>query len=248
MAIAVESVEQISLNAVRVTFTEAPERFNQNATNDSLNTQNYLLNTGSPYVQHVAPGDNEFEVVVYFDQALVAGSSLELEIDNIDDDTGTSTVPFTSVAFVAFGAEARAEVPDAGRAGRFDIANPQTVRDSNGGPLGTFPVTETGDLGNDTGRANLRKRVFRRITTRPGGFFHLQNYGVRQEMKTLLTPTRLRELQVDLESQVSREPDVVAARVRVSELAPGVVRVRVRVQDALGPFEIEGSLDLNGDS
>jgi len=43
MAILVESIEQLALNAVRMTFTEQPKRFNSNDLADSLNTENYYL-------------------------------------------------------------------------------------------------------------------------------------------------------------------------------------------------------------
>lgn len=247
MAILVESIEQLALNAVRMTFTEQPKRFNSNDLADSLNTENYYLLFGSPSPQWVAPGDDVFSVIVYFDQVLNAGQVYELEVQRVEEVTGASVVPDTVSTFVAFGEE-RAPVDEPSLRGRFDIANPQTVRDANGGPLGTFQVSESGDLVNDTGRTNLRKRVFRRISTRPGGFYHLQDYGVRIGSKTLFTPTSLRELQTNLEAQVTREPDVVGARVRVSEIAPGVVRVKVRVQDALGAFDMDSTLDLTGDS
>jgi len=239
----VELVEQVALNAVRVTFDVEVIRFNRNATGDALNTAHYLLNNG--VLTQWVTADEGNAVLVFFDQPLVPGIEVELAIEDVESVSGL-TLAYTTATFVPFGVDLPAEPPTS-LPGRWDIANPQTVRDANGGPLGTFPVTEAGDLGNDTGRTNLRKRVFRRITTRPGGFFHLPNYGaLRHRDKTLLTPTSLRELQLDLESQVRAEPDVVAVRVRVRELQPGIVRVTARVQDALGAFEIDGQLDLNG--
>lgn len=247
MAILLESVEQLALNAVRVTFTEEPKRFNENDAVDSLHRANYELVSKFPSVQVVVADESPFAVVVFFDQPLPAPAEDELQVQGVEDVTGATTVPTTALPLTTF-AEELPPTAEASLRGRFDIANPQTVRDAGGGPLGTFQVTESGDLGNDTGRTNLRKRVFRRISTRPGGFFHLPNYGVRQKDKTLMTPTALRDLQLSLESQITSEPDVVNARVRVSEITPGVVRVKVRVQDALGPFEMEAALDLTGDS
>lgn len=247
MAILVESIEQLALNAVRMTFTEQPKRFNSNDLADSLNTENYYITTGDMRVQWVSPGDDVFSVVVFFDRGLTPNVETFFEVQRVEEVSGASVVPDTATPITPFGEE-MPPLPEQSLRGRFDIANPQTVRDANGGPLGTFQVTESGDLANDTGRTNLRKRVFRRISTRPGGFFHLQDYGVKVGSKTLLTPTLLRELQINLQSQILREPDVVGARITVSEMAPGVVRVKVRVQDALGAFELDAALDITGDS
>ena len=123
MAILVESIEQLALNAVRMTFTEQPKRFNSNDLADSLNTKNYYLLFGSPSPQWIAPGDDVFSVIVYFDQVLNAGQAYELEVQRVEEVTGASVVPYTVSTFVAFGEE-RAPVDEPSLRGRFDIANP----------------------------------------------------------------------------------------------------------------------------
>jgi hypothetical protein len=244
LPLTVVSVQQTNTNAVRVVFSREPLRFNANASNDGLHLDNYELSGGVPIVQ-VVVADEGNAVRVWFDADLPVGVPVELTVRHVESVSSIEMVGNSTTMLVPFGLDVPpGALPDL--KGRFDIANPQTERDANGGPLGTFSVTESGDLGNDTGRINLRKRIFRRITTRPGGFFHLPNYGIRQKDKTLVTPTMLRELQTNLESQVRSEPDVVAVRIEVQEMAPGVFRIMARVQDSLGAFEVDGLLDMNG--
>lgn len=131
---------------------------------------------------------------------------------------------------------------------RVDIANPQTERDTpQGAALGTFQVSDTGDLENDHGRTYLRKRIFRRLGTMKAGFFHLAGYGLKPPSGRLFTPTTLRRLKVDVELQVRQEPGVVGVRATVTEQSPGVVLVQLRVQDDNGSFELEGALDFTAE-
>ena len=244
------AVEQTSLNTIRCTFSEPVRQLNPSAVDDGLNPDNYLITSFRgpiPLVQDIDTGSSDSETLVSMDQPLPVGDTIFVATQDIEPASGENlpTDPSQQFSFIAFGA-ARAPV-DAPitLSGRFDLANPQTGRDAGNSPLGTFQITEVGDIRNDTGREYLRKRVFRRLSTTPGGFFHLPTYGLRPQDKELITPTTLRQLQLDVESQIAQEPDVIAARATLSELAPGVISVRVRVEDNLGPFEIEGRINLN---
>lgn len=151
-------------------------------------------------------------------------------------------------SFIAFGAEQNAVTAALATYPRVDIANPQTERDTpQGATLGTFQVTDTGDLENDHGRPYLRKRIFRRLQTIKGAFFHLGDYGLKPPSKKLFTPTTIRRLKIDIEMQVRQEPGVVGVRAAVTELSPGVVKVVLRVQDDNGSFELEGALDFTAE-
>lgn len=152
------------------------------------------------------------------------------------------------LSFIAFGAEQNAVTAALATYPRVDIANPQTERDTpQGATLGTFQVTDTGDLENDHGRPYLRKRIFRRLQTIKGAFFHMANYGLLPPSKKLFTPTTIRRLKIDIEMQVRQEPGVVGVRATVTELRPGVVKVVLRVQDDNGSFELEGALDFTAE-
>lgn len=160
-------------------------------------------------------------------------------------DSASAEDPIT-LGLLAFGAEVNsaAIVVDAD-VGRVDVANPQTEVDAaQGASLGTFQVTETGDLANEHGRSYLRKRIFRRLSTFRAGFFHLAGYGLRFPSKNLFTSTTIRRLQLDIETQVRQEPGVTAVRASIAELTPGIVKVTLRVQDDNGSFGLEATLDF----
>lgn len=244
-------VEQTALNMFRVTFSQPVRQLNPNAPDDALNPSNYVVTIfggSAPLVQSIVGSQNNLTAIVNTDQPLPAEETVTVSAQNI---VPASELPvpitddqFTFVAFAAERAPAEQPLP---LAGRFDLSNPQTPREAGPDPLGTFQITEVGDIRNDTGRAYLRKRIFRRLSTTPGGFFHLPDYGLRPQDKQPITATTLRELQLNIESQVRREPDVIAARAILSELTPGVISVRLRVEDNLGMFEMQGRLTMNGD-
>ncbi len=152
------------------------------------------------------------------------------------------------LSLIGMGAEQNAVTEAVATFPRVDIANPQTEKDTpQGATLGTFAVTDTGDLDNDHGRTYLRKRIFRRLSTMRGAFFHLTNYGLKPPTKKLFTPTTIRRLKVDLELQIRQEPGVVGVTATVTEITPGVVAVKLRVQDDNGSFELEGPIDFTAE-
>jgi len=119
-----------------------------------------------------------------------------------------------------------------------DIANPQLEKDAlMSGPflaLGTYEITDTGDLAQDSGVASYRKRVIRRATTAVGGFFHLGQYGTELELKRLIRPDLLRRVQDKVRAQVMREPETADARVTISQpvSAQNVLIVRIQARTA----------------
>ena len=124
-----------------------------------------------------------------------------------------------------------------------DIRNPQATRDApQGEPLGTFIIDADGDIGIESGRMYLRKRIFRRLSTPKGSMFHDPNYGVMPQLKGLYRPADLRKLVQDVEAQVKSEPDVIACRATVRELTPGVVVCELKVTDKLGVFDVSTGL------
>lgn len=104
-----------------------------------------------------------------------------------------------------------------------DLANPAVGRDSLLLPpqVGTYQLTDTGDLGLDRSQeASLRKRILRRVTVATGSFFHLPGYGAGQKLKGLLTVDAVERLRSRIRAQVLQEPDVLDASVTV-RLAAG---------------------------
>lgn len=119
-----------------------------------------------------------------------------------------------------------------------DLANPFMPRDAGAqnAPLGTLQVDATGDWANDSGRTNLRKRIFRRATSMPDSFFHLQDYGFAEGIKRTITNDVLRRLQSRATTQIRLEPDVVSVTVRARALSqnPAIVRLDIKVRDTHG--------------
>jgi hypothetical protein len=153
-----------------------------------------------------------------------------------------------ALSLLTFGNEVNLVATGQASLPRVDVANPQTEMDAaQNEALGTYAVTATGDLANDHGRAYLRKRINRRLSTVRSGFFHLPDYGLRQPTKALFTATTLRRLKTDVELQVRSEPGVTAATAQVTELRPGVVAIKLRIQDDNGSFELEGAIDFTAE-
>lgn len=146
--------------------------------------------------------------------------------------TGCDSVDFVSVA-----PDAPTSVRDRFRARDSfgDISNPQLPRDQvalGAVALGTYQLTADGDLGLDAGLQGLRKRVVRRVTSGVGDFFHMLDYGLDAEVKSLLTPDRAARIAARARAQILREPDVEQCSVAVSSLgaAPDVLSLRVAVK------------------
>jgi hypothetical protein len=184
--------------------------------------------------------------VVIFDGPLDAIVVYRIVVEGITDVYGIE--PYSAFAdFVAFKRVRVAPELDLERPA-LDLANPQTERDRAGAPaLGSLSVDETGDWANDAGTPSLRKRILRRISSAAGTWFHMPDYGLAQPLKRLVSPGRLLRLQARAQAQILREPDVASARVSVSAVAPGVVRVTVRAKSTAGAVEVVNTdLDLGG--
>ena len=246
------SILQLDLRSFRITFSVPVQLFNPQAPDDGLNPDNYPVSSFQatvPDPQAVIGSEDGLSVVVQMDQPLPAQAEIVVRPENIiSAENETIVIGPTALRFVARGEGIVPVQQIEPLAGRFDLANPQTGRDAGNEPLGTFSITEIGDIRNDTGREYLRKRIYRRLSTTPGGFFHLPNYGLRPEDKELVTLTTLRRLQNNIEAQVLEEPDVLSVSATLARLAPGVIAVLLRVRDSLGPFEIEGEFSTRDES
>jgi len=200
-----------------------------------------------PLVQWVDPDpDNPNAVIVYVDQPLPTEAQTTCTVSNVESITGDPLSGDTSCSFDAFGEVFQPLTVAENRAASRDIANPQVPRDAGRNTLGAFVRDADGDLATDEGRAQLRKRIYRRLGTIRDGFFHLPGYGLKVESKRLIGPSQLRRLQQDALSQIRSEPGVVSASVSARQPVPGVVVLTIRVQDTQGDFEMMDQLDFRG--
>lgn len=96
--------------------------------------------------------------------------------------------------------------------------------------LGTYVLDARQDIATHSGEAAVRKRIFRRLLTLPGAFFHLPGYGVGLRDKQNFSTTRLTRLRHDIERQVLLEEEVESVEVRLSLLAPTALLVSIKVR------------------
>lgn len=102
-------------------------------------------------------------------------------------------------------------------------------------PESTWRFDSTGDIGIQDAELSLQKRIYRRISTAPGGFRHLgRTYGTDLKLKTLARAGGLQNLANQVADQCRLEPDVVAAgasaTLRFASNGDPFVELVVRVQ------------------
>lgn len=117
-----------------------------------------------------------------------------------------------------------------------DFANPQSalgaasMPNPNFATLGVFGAGNDGDYAIDSGDVSYKKRVYRRMSTRKGGFIFLPpDYGVGlpYQVKQLATPSRRQEIAADIEQQIAQEPETVQVKAQLIIPFPGSVVVNL---------------------
>lgn len=97
-----------------------------------------------------------------------------------------------------------------------DFKNPQINRDKLPlGALGTFNITDDGDISIEGRGASLRKRMIRRITSAVTSFYHIPDYGTELENKAVITPDLARRIRDRVKNGIKQEPDVLASECKV---------------------------------
>jgi hypothetical protein len=109
-----------------------------------------------------------------------------------------------------------------------DLANPPTPNSPVGG---TLEITSSGDYKTVEGPQFLRKLIIRRLTSKPGDFFHLPQYGIGLREKEPLPNNDLVKLKKAIEMQVELEPDVAAVKSRLNyDYAAAALIIQLQVQ------------------
>ena len=97
-------------------------------------------------------------------------------------------------------------------------------------PGGTLRFDSSGDIGIQGNLPSLKKRLFRRLLTRPGGFSHLgQGYGLKDGVKNRASRSDLQQLVNRVAEQAKLEPDVVEATAVLLETTTGSGQVIARI-------------------
>ena len=107
-----------------------------------------------------------------------------------------------------------------------DLENPPFDIETH--PGGTLFVDASGDYVNQQGVPFLRKLVYRRLVTVPGGFFHLPDYGLGIRLKEPVRIPDLNKLRAAIQLQLLREPEFSVVRVRLTLTPDGVLTIIVR--------------------
>lgn len=100
-------------------------------------------------------------------------------------------------------------------------------------PEGTWRYDTTGDIGIQTAAESLKKRLYRRLMTSPGGFSHLGNgYGMNAGIKQIVRSGELQRLANRAAEQARLEPDVIAASaeatLKFSAAGSAIVELTIR--------------------
>lgn len=241
-------------NAIRLFFSEAPYYTQYLDPGDSWNPDYYTTS--------IVPGtiglDNEpvrpVLPVVLAKVTPTTSIQLDLTVDrpmtrypsqytvtvaNLKTALGSALDPsFITRTFYGLSASFTAPTEDAVILSR-DLANPQTISSLTGlgvpsdvAFLGKYIVDASGDYASDSGLAQLKKRIFRRLLTRQGSFAHAPTYGIGllQLIKHLATSSTRTRLLSECEVQLKHEPGVSRVRVKLEDIAPGVVRLVILVR------------------
>ena len=229
---------------VRVVFNSEPKHKSSAAFDDALNGSNYQVSVISGQGQppqsvgvqpNVVPfpafgvfNAGEVAVDVQTDRPLVVGLRYQVQVSAalLAADTRHIQPPFTW----EFNGEARPIVTlqQRGKMGLVDLASDPV--------FGGIIVSAEGDWAADNGdTVGTRKRCFRRVLTRKGGFAHLgKAYGLNYSIKTPATTNKLAGLRSDVQAQLGQEPDVDSVATRVSMDARGWLTIGMRVKTKTG--------------
>lgn len=102
-----------------------------------------------------------------------------------------------------------------GSASRDLANNPVPVIGGAEGNLSGTLIIKAGDYALVDGAALLRKLITRRLTTVPGDFFHIPNYGVGLQVKQPIVGGNIVRFRAQVERELLLEPDVAQVAVSV---------------------------------
>ena len=229
---------------VRVVFNAEPKHKSSAAFDDALNGANYqvtvIAGQGQPPqcvgVQPVVTfypafgvfNAGEVAVDVQTDRPLVVGLRYQIQVSAalLAADTRHIQAPFVT----EFQGESRPVVSlqQRGKMGLVDLSSDPI----SGGII----VSAEGDWAADNGdTVGTRKRCFRRVLTRKGGFAHLgKGYGLDYDIKVPATTNKLAGLRSDVQSQLGQEPDVDSVATQVSMDARGFLTIGFRAKTKQG--------------
>lgn len=104
---------------------------------------------------------------------------------------------------------------------------------------GSMNVTAGGTYERVYGEDLIRKMVYRRLTTMPGSFFHLNkdDFGIGLKSKELLRISAIPTLKRRIEDEINKEPNVLSSTATI-ELSGGNLSIKLNVRTDQGLYEV----------
>jgi hypothetical protein len=232
---AVDDVLCIATTVVRVYLSVEPQHSNYAILGDALNPLSWVITDPKGNNVQVA-GVNIIDDTTYELVTLVplTGSADVFTLTwNLLDPSGSPFLPGDSPFYgmTATISSAQQEIPG-------DLLNPQVSDSANG----TLVVGASGDYENEHGAALLRKLIIRRLTSTPGDYFFMPQYGVGVRLKEPVPLSDLASLRKNIEVNLRKEPELLNCRVRLRlDESKGILFISVKT---MGPNGREVSTNL----
>lgn len=224
----------LAVNKVRVTFSTAPLASARTVPGSALNPASWgagvqRLDTGAylPIAEIVAVDALTFDLTLGANLG-AANVQHRVTATSVVNADGTPVSP-DSADFAGLFATAGAtsDPPPS------DFRNWSAPRNPAGG---TLQIGTDGDYRMEGGVEYERKMIIRRLTTDPGGFFYLPDYGAGIAAKRNYSTASLPRLQRELQRQVMLEPTVASAQVTVTlQPAQGILNIVAVAKLRSGP-------------
>lgn len=231
----------VAINTVEVTFEDPPLATSPIAPGDALNPDSWVvkrLDTGAAYdvMAVVQKSPTVFDVVLY--EPLAPASILhQVDASGILTTSGDQIVLPATATFAGCLSDATSTQDREAASRKFvlrDLANPPTPAGLNS-VGGVRVINASGDYADESANALVKKLVLRRLTTRPGGFFHLPNYGLGLNEKEPISAVDLPARQKNIEDQIKREPEVDQVKATLLiDPANSIVTLRLQIRTTTG--------------
>lgn len=248
-ALSIAGAFAIATNRVRVTLSAPPLAQSPIVAGDALNPASWTLqrvDTGALLEVMAAEMASPFEIdLILFGRLANALVIHQVASSSLMDAFGNAISPPTSATFYGVIADSDFTQEAQAAARRFaivDLANPPVPLPSTGLGGGVRIITASGDYKNETGTSLLKKLILRRLSTNPGEFFHLPDYGVGIRPKSTLRAGDLFDLKQRIISQVLLEPEVQAVDVSLTLDDNGVLTIILEGTTVTGQnFDVQTS-------
>ncbi len=242
------AVNAIQNNIVDVDFSMPPLARNSNDTADVLNTSNWILKDSSNNTIPIAMISVPAFTGLQNNQGIVAGANLQNVKLGLSAFITTSVPLFAGINYTLTASPSLKNINGNIISGNLvwtfqglyasevvtyliNLIGNDLSYDFVGNDIN---ATSDGDWDTQTGVEQVKKKILRRLTTKPGGFFHIPNFGIAIPSKTLLLPSKVLKMQKDVKRQILQEPGVTDANVSITSdnngnlFASGTVSVKTQ--------------------